>query len=207
MPGVIASLTDFLLPPTCAACGRPGVNPICAGCAAAADALELPDHGEVLLDDGVLAVGVYAYDGVVKAAIHTMKTPGRHAPAAGFGRIMWAAFPGVTRSGWPVTWVPSTRRRLRDRGADIPRLLAGGRACPMLCRVHDRPDQTLLDARQRRTSPVGVFAANGPSPRAVVLVDDVRTTGSTALAAATALRGAGAERVLVVTLAVAGQSP
>ncbi|MGI8874273.1 MAG: hypothetical protein ACR2KP_08095 [Egibacteraceae bacterium] len=37
------------------------------------------------------------------------------------------------------------------------------------------------------------------------MVDDVRTTGGTALAAAAALRTAGARRVLVATFAVAGQ--
>ena len=38
----------------------------------------------------------------------------------------------------------------------------------------------------------------------MVLVDDVRTTGATATAAALALRAAGARRVLVVTFAVGG---
>jgi predicted amidophosphoribosyltransferase len=40
-------------------------------------------------------------------------------------------------------------------------------------------------------------------PAAVVLVDDVRTTGATATAAARALQVAGARRVLVVTFSVA----
>ena len=180
---------------------------MCAHCAAGLDALELGDFGRVTLTEGVCAIGMYAYDGVIQAAIRTMKTPGHHAPAAGFGRMLRAGLPGVMRSGWPITWVPSTRRRLRQRGADIPRLLAGPSARALLARVRERPDQTSLDARRRRTNPLGVFSARGRSPTQVILVDDVRTTGSTALAAASALLDAGATRVLVVTLAVAGGAP
>jgi predicted amidophosphoribosyltransferase len=46
-----------------------------------------------------------------------------------------------------------------------------------------------------------VFQATGEAPGAVVLVDDVYTSGATVSAAATALRKAGARRVEVVTFA------
>ena len=45
------------------------------------------------------------------------------------------------------------------------------------------------------------FAAIADVPARVVLVDDVYTTGSTANAAASALRAAGARRVDVITFA------
>ena len=155
-----------------------------------------------MLAPDVAAVGVYAYDGVIRDAVRGMKMGGRHAAARPLGAAVRAVAAEV--ASWPITWVPSSRRRLRERGVEITRLLAGADAVALLRRTVDRPDQTSLSAQARRQSPLGVFTAVGSAPRDVVLVDDVRTTGATALAAAEALRAAGARRVLVATLAVGG---
>ena len=88
--------------------------------------------------------------------------------------------------------------------SELPELLAGMAAVPMLRRTVQRPDQTELSPAERRVSPQGCFVATGEVPPDVVLVDDVRTTGGTALAASGALLAAGARRVLVATLAVGG---
>jgi ComF family protein len=63
-----------------------------------------------------------------------------------------------------------------------------------------------LSLAERRRNVAGSFAANGRVPGTVALVDDVYTTGSTASAAASALRRAGARRVEVVTFARAVRS-
>ncbi len=54
----------------------------------------------------------------------------------------------------------------------------------LLAATGDLPDQTALDPAGRRALPADAFRATRPVPAAVVLVDDVRTTGATALAAA-----------------------
>jgi predicted amidophosphoribosyltransferase len=53
----------------------------------------------------------------------------------------------------------------------------------------------------RRQNVRGAFASLADAPSAVVLVDDVYTTGATVGAAATELRRAGARSVEVVTFA------
>ncbi len=105
--------------------------------------------------------------------------------------------------------VPSRRAAARRRGGDhVLRLarvaagLFGGQAvvCPAL-RPHGRlADAAGLSAQQRRTSRVGTLAvhaaytawlAGRAGAPAVVLVDDLVTTGATLAEAAVTLRGAG----------------
>lgn len=195
-------LIDTLLPPRCAACAVPAPHGLCDACWRAADALRLGQQQWERLDDRVAAVGVFAYDGVVRDAVRGMKIAGRHGAARILGRQI-RCHAGVP-SDWPVTWVPATRRRIRRRGFDLPHLLAGSGAVGLLRRTLERPDQTSLSAVQRRRSPLGAFTAITVPPSDLVLVDDVRTTGATALAAAMALLDAGARRVVVATLAVGG---
>jgi len=203
--GAVSGVLDLLVPVRCPGCGRPaGVDGLDPACRSALDGLSLADRGEEELADGVLAVGGWAYAGAVARAVRGMKGGGRWAAAPALGRLLRAelGLPGPREVA--TTWVPSPPRRRRARGFELPRLLAGAGAVALLAATGDRPDQTALDPAGRRALPAGAFRVTGPVPAAVVLVDDVRTTGATALAAAGALRAAGARRVLVATLAVAG---
>ena len=104
--------------------------------------------------------------------------------------------------------VPAARARAAWRGVDGPAALADllGHAWGLparhdvLERVRDRP-QRGLSAVQRRRNAVGSIAARRAIRGRVVLIDDVLTTGATVRAGAQRLRGAGAERVDVVTFA------
>lgn len=198
----VRTLVDLLLPERCAACARPG-HGLCRQCLRDAVAVRQPDGAPVWLREDVAALAPFRYEGVIARAVRSIKTPGRHAAARWLGELLWAEIgPHLgPASQWPRTWVPSTPARLRRRGADIPRILAGPEAVQLLRRVRQTSDQTDLAAAQRRISRAGDFRSDPAVPPDVVLVDDVRTTGGTAVAAAEALMDGGARRIVVVSLA------
>jgi predicted amidophosphoribosyltransferase len=109
-----------------------------------------------------------------------------------------------------VVAVPSTRRAIADRGFDAAGELAravaalgGRRYLPTLRKVRDTADQAGLGREARRANLRDAFAC-APIGGAVVLVDDILTTGATADACAQALLRAGADHVDIVTFARAG---
>lgn len=105
-----------------------------------------------------------------------------------------------------VCWVPGGRSAGRA-GFDHTELLAravavrlGVEARSLLHRAAEGPRQADVPLHQRRTNVRERFACRSARGR-VLLVDDVLTTGATVEACASALAGAGAERVEVVTWA------
>lgn len=198
----LGTLADLLLPQRCPACGRPPTASWCGACLGLLAGLALPDRGLTRLAPQVVAAAAYSYEGVARDTLLDVKVRSRRAPLAAMGALMRARLELPSRSracAW--TWVPSHRRRVRARGVDVARELAGAGAVPLLRRTRATLDQKHLGVRERWQSQEGAFEACARPPAGVVLVDDVRTTGATARSAATALLGAGARRVLVATFA------
>ena len=147
------------------------------------------------------------------AAIQELKYRRQRAVAATFGSLLAAHYPFAGDA--VLVPVPLHRSRLRARGFNQALLLARalGRRRGLhvlsraLTRVRATNAQAGLGAAERRRNLHGAFVVRRPDAvrdRAVVLVDDVLTTGATADACARALRAAGAARVDVFTV---GRAP
>jgi predicted amidophosphoribosyltransferase len=189
----------MLFPARCPGCGV-HAEPVCASCA-----VRIPAPRLAAPPPGVAAwFAPFAYTGTARELVARVKY--RHARAA----VPWLAAAMVSSLGPTavdlVTWAPTTAARRRDRGFDHAELLARRvghllnlQASGLLRRIGGQP-QTGLPSAARRVGPQ--FTARRPiGPYCVMLVDDVATTGATLGAAASALRAAGAKRVIALTAA------
>ena len=191
-------------PPFCVRCGAPlrstGRAPQLYGCP------ECVTWPETL----ALARAACLLQPPADRLVHQLKYRGWRALAAPLARIMAAV-------GWPaevhepavVVPVPTTARRIRQRGYNQAQLLAHELASatartmhPLLRRVSATRTQTTLQPAARAANVAGAFVADRDVAGAhVLLVDDVLTTGATAAECARVLDRAGACCVRLITFA------
>lgn len=154
-----------------------------------------------------LARQAVEFDSVVRSAIHRFKYSGYRSLGRPLASLVGELLDVAPTSG-AVTWVTPGADRARRTGIDHGRVLAdlvgtrlGRPAVPMVARTRRTPPQMKLDPAARRTNLDGAFRATLCPPAEVLVVDDVFTTGSTASEVARVLKKAGAERVVVLSVA------
>lgn len=184
--------------PQCSTCSAPGVNGTCRWClqyARGFESLHSP----------------YRFEGPVRDAVHALKYRGIRVAAETLGGLMAEYFEANPVLADVLVPVPLHSRRLRSRGYNQSALLAreiGRRASlpvveDRLVRTRNsRPQVDVASREERRANVAGNFACDADvSGLAVLLIDDVATTGSTLSECAYALKEAGASSVHALTLA------
>jgi len=233
----LGALADFLFPPVCLGCDaaiepadpsrfvcrpcrarlRPLPHPCCPRCGAPCLATGRTDslcpecaHWPPELD---AARSACVMEPPADRLVHQLKYrgwPRLAGPLAAF--MARTTLPDSLATAAFVVPVPTTRRRLRERGYNQAGLLAhefarltGRIAIDALLRDRGSSTQTTLQPLARRANVAGAFRAAQACARLrnadVVLVDDVLTTGATAVACALVLRGAGIRCVGLITFA------
>ena len=147
-----------------------------------------------------------AYDDAARRLVVAWKERGLRTLAALAADLLVEVVPRPR--AYTLTFVPADEHRRRQRGHNPSHRLAselGARwelpVVPLLSRASGVRPQRGLSLQERRRNVRGVFRVTEAAPGALVLVDDVYTSGATVSAAASALRKAGARRVEVVTFA------
>jgi predicted amidophosphoribosyltransferase len=195
-------LLDLVLPQDCAGCGGPaGVRGACERCVACfAPRATRPDPSPVDLPPCVTAA---TYAGPARELILAYKERGRRGLAGPLGDALAGAVAAPLAPGAALVVlvpVPSTPAAIRARHGDHMRLLARravrrlrrvGRPVALAAPLRARPkvDSARLDRAGRaaaarhafdvRPSAVAALRAVAGAGAAVVLVDDVITTGAT----------------------------
>ena len=204
-------LLDLVFPPRCPGCRARGVV-LCRRCAERCRHLRAPATGLPRPPGNALlrcSLALYQYDAPLREAIHALKYRRRRALARPLGALLVAALPPDVRACDAVVAVPLFVTRLRERGFNQAELLAEAVTAEVGCRLVRGLERTRatehqvgMDRHAREANVRGAFAWRGsPPPAAVLLVDDVLTTGATMRECARALRAAGASEVYGVALA------
>lgn len=221
-----ASAVDLFLGGVCVGCARPGPV-LCLGCLVPLQQLPYVAWPTPRPQALPLPYAVTAYEGSAQAAVIAHKEQAVLTLAKPLGAALALSVMATVAHARPslpegsrilLVPPPTSARQVRARGHDP--LLRIVRSCtrslrasgvpseagPVLARVRDVADQSGLSATGRAANLEDAFAV--PSRRrrrlfgrAVVVVDDVLTTGATASEVARALAGSGADVLGVAVVA------
>ncbi len=222
------AVIDAVFPARCAGCGRAGQR-FCEPCLSALAYLPLPvcercgyplpaQAGRLCVTCRQAPPSALAgirsaafFEGPLQQALHSLKYKRDIILADTLARVLHRAWTEHPVPGNLVMPIPLSSQRLRERGYNQAGLLARGLAelaglpyaSQGAVRLRHTASQVGLSAAQRRENISGAFRgiAARVAGRAVILVDDVCTTGSTLAACAEALASAGAASVWGFTLA------
>lgn len=159
---------------------------------------------------------VYEYGGQIAVALKRLKFQGRSDIARTLSPLLLPRFTQLASRCDLALPLPLHRKRLADRGFNqsLRLLLPLAAASEIsvlrtgLKRCRDTKSQARLNAKQRVANLRGAFEATASvAGKRVLLLDDVRTTGSTLNAATRALRRSGATEVHAFVVAQAEWAP
>lgn len=178
----------------CVVCGE-GADLVCASCTARLRPLEPRS--------GADRRSCFELEPTIREVVAALKYR-RERRLANWAAERLAAL--VPRNADMVTWCPATpsreRRRGFDQGRELARAVAGCTGLPLrrLLRRSAGDGRQTGRTRDERAFGPSLMPVGHPG-QLVVLVDDITTTGATLDAAQRVLFGAGADRVVAVTLA------
>ena len=186
--------------PMCRICASPGVNGTCSWCRDKKPAIDRID-----------APYLYVQASPIHSAITLLKYQGVRTIAPELAELLAAHYRRKRTTYHIIAPVVSHPSRVRKRGYSQAALIAL-QLGPLLDtpvgedilrRVRDAPSQLQTASRDDRwTNVQGGFVSDSDlSGMNVLLVDDLVTTGSTASACASALKKAGAQKVIALSVA------
>ncbi|SDS38074.1 ComF family protein [Corynebacterium timonense] len=201
-------MLELLLPRRCAGCGAAGEH-VCARCRAALSAAPQRVSPPTFPHVPVFAFGTYA--GAHRGIVLAMKERANLAVRRHAGAVLAAGLDTLAARGEIPQRVglvpaPTRARSARARGGDPVEALcrASGRdTWPVLSLGEGVADQAGLGAQQRRANLSGRVRAVAAPAGALVLVDDVVTTGATLQASVEKLCALGGDVVACLVFCAA----
>jgi ComF family protein len=146
--------------------------------------------------------------GTLKKLVDDYKFQSQRAVADVLARLLDAALPSDLPADIVVVPVPTVPAHIRQRSFDHAALLARKLArrrhlhyAPLLQRKTNTTQHKLKNSRARQKAAAGAFYLTCKTvPRHVLLVDDIRTTGSTLKSARQLLLASGVKKVTIAVV-------
>lgn len=214
MERIIDKLLDLLYPPKCAFCRALLENSgqgMCKRCASSLPYTRGAGQSQRLPFIKSCVSPLY-YEDAVRDSLLRFKFNKLALYATIYGKLIANCIDENEISCDIITWVPLSRRRLRERGYDQARIIAqelssctGIECVRLLEKTRHTPAQSGMgDAAKRKANAQGAYAALDAAEiegANVLIIDDIVTTGATLSECARVLTAAGARSVSAAALA------
>ena len=209
-----SAFLDILFPPRCVFCRRflrSSSQLICEECKKALPYTE--GGGEKTGEFFSVCFAPLYYEGNVRESLHRFKFKGATAYSKAYGKLLALCIKENLSGRYDlISWVPLSRKRLKERGYDQAMLLAMAAALELddvavstLEKTLEAEKQSLMgSAEKRRANISGAYRVSDPElvdGKRILLIDDIVTTGSTLSECAKTLLAAGASEVLCAAVA------
>ena len=213
--GALSAIHDILFPPRCVFCRRflksSARMQICGECL---DTLPFTKNGgEMNGEFFELCVAPLYYEGDVRDLLLRFKFKDATGYAEEYGKLLADCIRDNLAGRYDlISWVPLSRKRLKERGYDQAMLLAMAAALELddvAVSTLEKPleaekQSTMGSPEKRRANIAGAYRAVDPElidGKRILLIDDIVTTGATLSECAKTLLSAGARQVLCAAVA------
>lgn len=196
---------DWFYPRRCCLCAQIGPEALCSYCLASFTPPAEPVRSWGAGSPLAMSYSLFAYDDRAAQAVRRLKYSRILGLVEPMSRQLREFYDELELAPSLIVPVPIHPSRLRMRGFNQAELLCSNLSkdlikADLLIRTKKTKPQVELSPAQRLTELRGAFATDRPlKGENILLVDDVITTGGTALACAETLRKAGATEVSVLT--------
>ena len=211
---ILDYLLDLLYPRRCFLCGRILRDFEKSCCKPCADGLDKLRAGEGRRDINHvrLCVAPFIYKDSVRESLHRYKFRSAAAYAGVYAEFIAKSIDENRIFCDIISWVPLSKRRLRERGYDQAELIArelakilGLECLPLLEKQRHNKAQSGLSGREaRKANAAGAYRCIAPEKlkdKTLLLVDDIVTTGATLSECAAVLNRTGCKEIYAAAVA------